>query len=94
MVATLVSREDWNQPPSWSLPSRYKSALCSVHQRIKHVKRPENEATKIGKVTVSQGIIYIISVPLLPTFNQEENKPGARVAAEPKSFIGYKPRAG
>lgn len=30
LVATLVSKEDWNQPPSWSFPSRYKSALCSV----------------------------------------------------------------
>lgn len=28
LVATLVSKEDWNQPPSWSFPSRYKSALC------------------------------------------------------------------
>lgn len=30
LVATLVSKEDWNQPPSWSFPSRYKSALCWV----------------------------------------------------------------
>lgn len=29
LTATLVSSDDWNQPPNWSIPSKYRSAISS-----------------------------------------------------------------
>lgn len=44
LAAMLVSRDDWNQPPSWSLPSRYRSALESgprENMKDKHGVSPD-----------------------------------------------------
>lgn len=50
LTATLVSSEDWNQPPSWSFPSTYTSALESESARVRG-QRSARGRTHSGKVS-------------------------------------------